>query len=167
MMATSTSDVSLYNGKRAREELAATSHDHHESKRLCDWVAYVLLNGIDDDDDGKMQEAEQGVDGDRLLQMMKSLQDEIVVTTPTDQPIAVHCHEKKHILNTNTPLLPPSSYAHQQGELSISHGSSLSYDRKMLTQESKALFIPVERRTTTVKEGPSSSEKQRLIKRNM
>jgi len=164
MMATSTHEGSLYNGKRAREEMAGTSHDHYDSKRLCDWAAYILLNGIDDDDDGgKMQEDEQGVDSDRLLQMMKSLQDEIVVTNPTEQSIAVQCHEKNHLPNIN----PPPSYAHQQGELSLSHGSSLSYDRKMSTQQSKPLFIPVEHQITSVKEGPSSSEKQRLIKKNM
>lgn len=154
MMATSTTDVNLYHGKRTREEMAPTSHDNHESKRLCDWITYILMNGIDDDDvdGGKMPEDEQGVDGDRLLQMMKSLQDEIVVTT-SDQ--------KKHTLNTNPPLPPP--YAHQQGELSLSHGSSLSYDRKMLAQESRSLFTPLERRITSVKEGPSSSEKHRLV----
>lgn len=164
MMATSTRDVSLYNGKRTREEMSPASHDHHESKRLCDWVAYILLNEIDDDD-GKIQEDEQGVDGDRLVQMMKSLQDEIAVTT-SDQPIAVQCHEKKHILNTNPPLPPPPP-AHQQGELSLSHGSSLSYDRKMLAQESRSFFAPLERRITSVKEGPRSSEKHRLVKKNM
>lgn len=162
MMATSTPDVNLYHGKRTREEMAPTSHDNHESKRLCDWVTYILMNGIDDDDvdGGKMPEDEQGVDGDRLLQMMKSLQDEIAVTT-SDQPIAVQCHEKKHTLNTNPPLPPP--YAHQQGELSLSHGSSLSYDRKMVAQESRSLFTPLERRITSVKEGPSSSKKHRLV----
>lgn len=146
--------------------MAATSHDHYESKRLCDWFAYILLNGLDDDDDGKLKEDEQGVDSDRLLQMMKSLQDEIVVADPTEQPIAVQSHEKNHILTINPPL-PPSSFAHVQDELSLSHGSYLSYERNMLTQESKVLGMPVECRITSMKKGPSSSEKQRLIKKNM
>lgn len=148
-MATSTHEGSLDNGKRAREEMAAPYHDQYESKRLCDWVAYMLLNGIDDDD-GKIQEDDQGVDSDSLVQMMKSLQDEIVVTNPTDQPIAVQCPEKQHIPKISSP--PP--HDHQQGELTLSNGVSLSSDRKMLTDES---FNPVDNLVTALKEGPSSS----------
>lgn len=147
-MATITHEGSSGNGKRAREEMEVPYHDQYESKRLCDWAAYMLLNGIDDDD-GKMQEDEQGVDNESLVQMMKSLQEEIVVTNPTDQSIAFQCHEKQHIPKISPPPLP-----HQQGELTLSNGDSLSSDRKMLTDES---FNPVEHLITAVKEGPSSS----------